>query len=339
MSNPGQQRIQGVSVVITTYNRAHCVMDAVRSAVEQEPAPLEVLVVDDGSTDGTRELLQKVSSPLVRCHFQANQGLSAARNTGLGLARGDLVAFLDDDDQWLPGKLAAQVPVMRRDDDCVLVYTDMHETWQGEIVCRNVLRQRGYEHAGEGFVYENLLHESFIIPSGAMARTEAVLEAGGFDVELRSSEDRDLWLRLAEVGPMRFVDAPLFLRSRDPGGLTGDLGRWMRNQLAMFGKHRRRRETVPLGPMYAGREKAIRELLVQKAHVTRTVLGQHSFRARELAQARRLLRQCLTHRLEAANLKYYLAAHLSPAFLDRLQRLRDSWRRLRTGAPWPKESR
>src|SRR4051812_39458766 len=106
-----------VSVIIPTFNREHCLAASVKSALEQKGsdgrnyASLEVIVVDDGSTDQTREMLQKTFSldPRFKYVYQANGGVSAARNRGLREARGEFIAFLDSDDIWLPGKLVLQI--------------------------------------------------------------------------------------------------------------------------------------------------------------------------------------------------------------------------------------
>ncbi|WP_051694391.1 glycosyltransferase family 2 protein [Desulfohalovibrio reitneri] len=324
MSDSGDGAVQGVSVIIPTYNRARCVLDAIRSAVEQDPPPLEVVVIDDGSTDNSGELIRDFGHPLVRYQWQENKGLSGARNAGLRLARGDLCALLDSDDTWLPGKLAAQERIMREDPECALVYTDMVETRFGELAHRSVLHEKGYQRLGEGYLYENLLHENFIIPSTVMLRTEDVRRVGYFDERLRSSEDRDMWLRLAETRKFRFVDQPLCMRNIDSDALTGDLDKWITNQLAMFREHLRLRRAEPLGGPYEGRGEAIVKRLEENVHLALTTLGQNCFRNFDLPRARRLLRESLGRRLDRHNLKYYLASHVPAPALRRLKRLKDA---------------
>lgn len=329
--NQRQQTIEGVSVIIPTYNRARCIMDAVRSAVAQDPPPLEVVVVDDGSVDETGQLVERFDHPLVRYVWQENTGLSGARNAGLALARGDLIAFLDSDDVWLEGKLAAQVRLLREDPGCDLVFTDMCETWQKEVVFDSVLHGRGYKYLAEGFLYENLLHENFIIPSSVMVRRRALEACGGFDETLRSSEDRDLWLRLSERGRIRFVDSPLCMRHRDTDGLTGDLDGWMSNQLRMFEKHLARRKRRRLGAQYAGRGPSIVRQLEENIHRSRSVLAEHCLRNLETARARKLVFRCLRRRVTAGHLVLLLAAHLPRPLLRRIKDARS--RRVETASP------
>jgi glycosyltransferase involved in cell wall biosynthesis len=320
-TRPAHSAQRGVSVIIPTYNRAHCVMDAVRSAVEQDPPPLEVIVVDDGSTDETRALFANGGHPLVRYHRQENQGVSAARNAGLRMARGDLAAFLDSDDVWLPGKLAAQEKVLRSDPECALVFADMREVVQGRTRYESFLN-KGFANVAEGYLYEALLQGNFIATPTVMLRIAAVMACGCFDEGLRYSEDRDLWLRLAETGRFRMVEQVLCVCHRDGDGLTSDIGGWMGNQLAMFTKHLHRRRTTPLGPIYADRNQAVLRKLEDNVHTARTMLGRHCTRSLELARARALLREGLRYRFSAEDLKYLVAAHLPVPVLRGLKEWR-----------------
>lgn len=113
----------GVSVIIPTYERAHMVRDAIESALNQTLSPLEIIVIDDGSTDNTGSVLLKYSNH-ISYHRQMNRGVSAARNLGLSLAKGGLIAFLDSDDFWAPQKLEVQVEVLKKLPEVSLLFTD-----------------------------------------------------------------------------------------------------------------------------------------------------------------------------------------------------------------------
>src|SRR5262245_49416395 len=113
-----------VSVIIPSYNRAYIVGQAIESVLRQTYRPLEVVVVDDGSSDNTRAVVEQYGPP-VRYFRQANAGVSAARNAGFRQARGAFVALLDSDDRWLPWKLSAQVALLRRFPEVGMVWTDM----------------------------------------------------------------------------------------------------------------------------------------------------------------------------------------------------------------------
>ncbi|MCD2441007.1 glycosyltransferase family 2 protein [Agromyces sp. SYSU K20354] len=174
--------MQTVSVVIPAYNPGPFLAEAVESAVSQVPAPLEVLVVDDGST----EPFAIPNHPLVRVVRQDNAGASAARNRGIREARGELIAFLDADDVWYPGKLAAQATLMRPGvglcscDFDVIEATGKRDGWGG--------------HGGN---YRQLLRGNSIHTSGAIARRSSLLEAGCFDESLTHSEEWGTWLEIA----------------------------------------------------------------------------------------------------------------------------------------------
>src|SRR5437867_1708261 len=114
-----------VSIVIPTYNYGRYVVEAVESVLNQSFQDREVIVVDDGSTDDTRERLERFRGR-IRYIYQRNKGLPAARNTGIRAARGAYVAFLDSDDLWLPEKLALQVPILDTRQQVGMVYTDAH---------------------------------------------------------------------------------------------------------------------------------------------------------------------------------------------------------------------
>ena len=174
--------MQSVSVVIPAYNPGPYLAEAVGSAISQTPTPLEVLVIDDGSS----ELVELPDHPLVRVIRQDNAGASAARNRGIREARGDLVAFLDADDVWYAGKLAAQVELMRPEvglcscDFDVISPEGKRDGWGG--------------HGGD---YRQLLRGNSIHTSGAIARRELLLQVGCFDESLTHSEEWGTWLDIA----------------------------------------------------------------------------------------------------------------------------------------------
>ncbi|HJT77353.1 MAG TPA: glycosyltransferase [Gemmataceae bacterium] len=191
-----------VSVVTPTYNYAAFLGDAVRSALAQTYADVEVLVVDDGSTDDTEAVVAALGER-VRFFRQDRAGPSAARNRAILQARGAYVAFLDADDRWLPAKLARQVALMESDPRLVLSYTDF---------CRGEAdrpRLADYDHRATGDVFYPLLRQNFIHTSTVLLRRDALARAGLFDPSLRGSEDLELWLRLARVGAVGCVEEVL----------------------------------------------------------------------------------------------------------------------------------
>ncbi|MEN8148964.1 MAG: glycosyltransferase family A protein [Planctomycetota bacterium] len=186
-----------VSVVIPSYNRLHLLPEALGSVRIQDSDDLEILVVDDGSTDGTADA---DLGPDVRVIGQENGGPSAARNLGVREARADLVAFLDSDDRWKPGKLEAQLPLLEADPAAVVAYAREEAIDETGAVVH--IRP---ESTPTGDVLADLVEDNFLPTSTVVVRREAFLAAGGFDEQMTHSEDWDLWLRLAEAG--RFVAA------------------------------------------------------------------------------------------------------------------------------------
>jgi glycosyltransferase involved in cell wall biosynthesis len=196
-----------ISVVLLTYNRAAWLERALRGALAQTRPPLEIIVVDNGSTDGTPEVLRRAAAadPRVRVlTLSAADGISAARNAGASLARGTYLAFLDDDDQWHPTQLEQQVQRLADHPEAVLVY-----------VLASLVDDRGRPlgvmPAGTPRnTYAELCRADFICGvSVVLLRAEAFRAVGGFRPSLEGAEDYDLWLRLSQRGRILAVTEPL----------------------------------------------------------------------------------------------------------------------------------
>ena len=195
-----------VSVIIPTYNRARLLPRCLDSALSQELQPLEIILVDDGSTDSTRDLVRR-DYPGVKLISQANQGVSAARNAGIRAAAGDWLAFLDSDDAWLPGKLRRQMQTVQADRDVNIVHTD--EIWIRNGVRVNPhLKHRKYG----GFIFKRCLPLCVISPSAVMIHRRVFERVGLFDETLPVCEDYDLWLRTCARMPVAFIREPLITK-------------------------------------------------------------------------------------------------------------------------------
>lgn len=195
-----------VSVVIPTYNRAALLARAIDSVVSQTVEPLEILVVDDGSTDDTKTLIRE-RYPQIRYLAQENRGVSAARNRGIAESQGELIAFLDSDDAWVESKLEKQIAAMDGDPHAPICHTE-------EIWIRNGRRvnpmNKHRKHGG--WIFQQCLPLCTISPSSTLARRELFDEVGLFDESLPACEDYDLWLRVASRYPVHLVDEPLVVR-------------------------------------------------------------------------------------------------------------------------------
>lgn len=209
MSSSGktlQSAPESVSVVIPTYNRARLVVEAVESVLKQSYPPLEVLVVDDGSTDVTEQALAPYRDRL--CYLRTpHQGVSRARNAGWRMARGTWVGFLDSDDLWLPRKLERQIQALRSSPETPLCYTD-------EIWIRNQRRVNQCRHHAKysGWILPQCLPRCIISPSSALIRRDVLEELGGFEEALEVCEDYELWLRLTARFPVLFLEEKLIVK-------------------------------------------------------------------------------------------------------------------------------
>jgi glycosyltransferase involved in cell wall biosynthesis len=196
-----------ISIIIPTYNRANLLPRAIESIVEQTCSSWELLIIDDGSTDNTEEVLQKYLSSKVRYVKCPHSGLPAiARNVGIHKAQGEWIAFLDSDDVWLPEKLEKQMQVIR---DYV----------------------SGPDRKA-GIYFEELLLDNFIVASTVLVRRDCLLEIGGFNESsyLLVGEDYELWLRLSITHKIEYLSEPLVIyRDLPEEGIRGSqsrLGYW-----------------------------------------------------------------------------------------------------------------
>jgi glycosyltransferase involved in cell wall biosynthesis len=195
-----------VSVIIPTFNRAWCLAEAVDSVLAQDFRDFELIVVDDGSTDGTEGLLAGYGSALTVLRRE-NSGVSAARNRGIAAARGELIAFLDSDDLWLPQKLSTQVEFFRSRPQALICQTE-------EVWVRNGRRvnPRRRHRKPAGMIFEPSLELCLVSPSAVMLRRELIERVGFFDETLSACEDYDLWLRVSCRYPVDLIDTALIVK-------------------------------------------------------------------------------------------------------------------------------
>jgi glycosyltransferase involved in cell wall biosynthesis len=220
--------VPAVSIVIPAYNRAATIRAAIESVLRQTWTDYELIVVDDGSTDGTPSEAAKVSDPRLRVVVSpSNGGAAAARNRGLAEARADWVAFQDSDDEWLPRKLEKQMARLTAPGaDFVAGYCGMlildstRETSVGRLTPRYFPGPE--ETEVEGDLSLPLLRTSLISTQTLVVRRAALQAIGGFDESLRALEDWECAIRLARRGPVAFVDEPLVLQRFSPNSITRD---------------------------------------------------------------------------------------------------------------------
>ena len=190
-----------VSIVIPTFNCESYIGEAVDSVLRQDYRSFEIIVVDDGSTDNTRQVLEKYRGK-IRYIYQENGGRSAARNRGIKETRGEYIAFLDADDLWENNKLALQMEYFLKHPDVSLVYADALTFRGSEIVAPSMFQDRE-PFSGDCFLA--LLRENFIPTQTVIVKKECFKNSGLFDEALEVSEDYDLWLRIAKEYKLSYV--------------------------------------------------------------------------------------------------------------------------------------
>ena len=204
-----------VSVIIPTYNREKFISECVQSVLAQTLPAREIIIVDDGSTDATYNILRDLGfnslstkKTVLRYFFQQNRGVSSARNLGIKEARSEYIALLDSDDLWLKSKLDRQVSAFQNDTQSSrLCHTD-------EIWIRNGVRvnqhKKHKKHGGN--VFQSCLKLCCISPSSAMMHRSVFADFGFFDEDLPACEDYDFWLRYSAKEDVNFIDEPLIIK-------------------------------------------------------------------------------------------------------------------------------
>ena len=209
-----------ISVIIPTYNRADIVRRAILSVLNQQGAEFELIVVDDGSTDDTEEKVLKLYQPNGHNHHwsfgdnpitpktlpikfisQMNRGVSAARNTGIAHAKGEWIAFLDSDDEWMPGMLEAQMDFFLKNTEYKICQTD--EIWIRKGVRVNKMKK--HEKKG-GWIFEHCLPLCAISPSSVMMHRSLFDTVGYFNENYPACEDYEMWLRIASRYPVGLIE-------------------------------------------------------------------------------------------------------------------------------------
>ena len=195
-----------IAVIIPTFDRQHFLGRAIDSVLSQTRPAHEVIVIDDGSTDGTVPWLKK-EYPTVKLIEQTNQGVSAARNAGIQQAQSEWIALLDSDDEWFPEKLERQVKELQKYPEILFCHTD--EIWIRKGVRVNPMKK--HQKFG-GMIFSKCLDICRISPSSALFSRTLLDDVGWFDETLPICEDYDLWLRITAKFPVLFINDPLIIK-------------------------------------------------------------------------------------------------------------------------------
>jgi glycosyltransferase involved in cell wall biosynthesis len=235
------ERTPRVSVVVPAWNAARTLPETLDSALAQTFTDLEVIVIDDGSTDDTQEILWRYGDR-IRVLHKANEGRpSTTRNVGFKAARGDLIALLDADDRWHPEKVAKQVALFDRNPRLGLAYTAA-TIIDGED---RVIQVNPCSPNARGQIHSLLATRNIMVGSSAMARRQAVVDAGYYDVSLTSAENWDLWIRIARNWEVDFVPEPLTYYRIHSGNRSSAVELRRRNIFRILEKHHDPRNRSP----------------------------------------------------------------------------------------------
>lgn len=234
-----------VSVVIPTYNCAGLLGGAIESVLDQTLNDHEIIVIDDGSTDDTAEVVSRFAGR-IRYLRQENRGVAAARNLGIQSSAGRIIGFLDADDRWKPDKLERQVPVLLGAGDIDVVFSG-HENLSGPAAgynqydCPELTRLLTTAALGDcayriedRHLFQKILRYYLLLTSTVLISRACIDRLGGFDETLGIAEDTHLWLRAAKRAKIAFVDLPLVEKRLRGESLTGDEPRFVRQIISMF---------------------------------------------------------------------------------------------------------
>ncbi len=195
-----------VSIIIPTFNRSKVLKRALESIYKQSYSEYEIIVIDDGSTDKTAEMISELFAD-VNYIYQSNSGVSAARNKGLEQAQGEWLAFLDSDDEWLPQKLEKQLDELKSMAEYKICHTE--ELWVRNGIRVNQMKK--HKKAG-GWIFPQCLPLCAMSPSSILINQSIFDDIGNFDAQLPACEDYDLWLRITAKYPVLYIEEPQIIK-------------------------------------------------------------------------------------------------------------------------------
>lgn len=308
-----------VSIIIPTYNREKYIAECLDSVLNQTYTDYEVIVVDDGSIDNTEEVMRQFEGRVTYKKI-AHSGPSIPRNVALEMATGDLIAFHDDDDLWLPDHLQLHVDFMDKHTDIDMVFSDLelfdenstiYKSWMSEkTVFAGIKKTQVGDHFFilEGNIFDYLVRERFMTMPTLVVRRNCLDQVGHFDESLVAQVDYDLFLRLARKFSVGYIDRVLARCRVHSTNLSGNPKRRITSKTVMWEKMEKLYPDLP-GPS--------RRLIIDQLSHWYYELGYYHFSRNEFTEARSRLRQALGKRLfHRKALIYYLAAFLPRKIID-----------------------
>lgn len=205
-----------ISVIIPTYNCDKYICEALDSVLHQTCSDYEIIVIDDGSTDTTKAIID-TGYQTVRYYYMENNGVAAARNFGISKAQGELIAFLDADDKWLPEKLEKQAVLFLKNDTLGMAFTENRffdeQGMQSKKVCKR-------ERLMEGDIVKNIFLKSYVVTSTVMVRKQVFDAVGLFEEGLTVAEDDNMWMRIGMKYSVELLDEPMLMYRMTEGSLS-----------------------------------------------------------------------------------------------------------------------
>jgi glycosyltransferase involved in cell wall biosynthesis len=303
----------GVSVIMPTCNRAALVTRAIRSVLSQSFEDLELIIVDDGSTDNTGSVVGQIDDPRIRYfRHSERQGGSQARNTGIMNSAGGYVAFIDDDDAWHPKKLALQVDAIR-ETGADLIYTGCNyvDASTGNIIKKRIPTDKGDLHA-------KLLMANCVGPTSTTIMTREILDKIGlFDPSLPSCQDWDLWIRISRAGQIHYIREALATIHVHPDRISSDPVKKLVARRLLFAKIAEDLQQYP---------KSLAQFHFRN--------GQLLSLTGNLPESRREIRRAISIDWKNPDFfQYLLCVSFGQSFFSALRRTRAGWWRTAMGGP------
>lgn len=298
-----------VSVVIPTHNRADLLPRAINSVLAQTEQDFEVIVVSDGSTDDTEKVVKEIQNKDNRVqfeHYSPGKGGNFARNEGIRLSQGVYVAFLDDDDEWVPNKLEKQLALMEQNSKMVLCYTGVHVIYVNEKIEYSFLPKH------EGDLSRVILLDNCIgSTSTPMVRKSVFEESGVFDNDLAALQDFDLWIRITQYGEVGVVKEELI------------------NYYNYRGTKQVSAVTAKYENAFAYINNKYKDLFAQMTESEKTtklvneyiLLGNKAMRNNEKKKARSYYKKVLKSKFSLKNMVFYILGFTNYEFILRLRNL------------------
>jgi glycosyltransferase involved in cell wall biosynthesis len=223
-----------VSIIIPTYNCAPYIHEAIESVLAQTYKNNEIIVVDDGSTDNTQEIIRPFLKKILYIK-QENSGPSAARNVGIKKSKGDYIAFLDADDHYLPPRIELMVNMLQEDKDLGFASADVNFFEDQTVILKCLMKKE--KKVATGWIYDKLIIDNYVSTLTVTIKRHCFNKSGYFDPSFNHGEDYDLWLRLAKNFKYEFLEEPLAEHRIREGSLSTDYELFLKERIQILQKH------------------------------------------------------------------------------------------------------